>query len=245
MPDMAIGFDMQQLRPAAAPYLFHQIAGQNIQPKRVIPIERLRRKAETLGARDRTVAPRQLIGARGRRVFIVLANKKNRQVENAGPIQTFQEGPPVDRAVAEETDHNIIFTQHLLRLCRAHGDQDTGADDTVRAQHADIEIGDVHGAALATANPAFLAEELTHHRFGIGAFGDGVAVATVVARDLVAPAQVTANTRRDRFLSNGEMRRALHQIFFGTADHHTFESTDTAHRGIKVEDALRRGGLLG
>ena len=101
----------------------------------------------------------------------------------------------------------------------------------------------MHGAALATANPAFLAEELTHHRFGIGAFGDGVAVATMVARDLVAPAQVTANTRRDRFLSNGEMRRALHQIFFGTADHHTFESTDTAHRGIKVEDALRRGGF--
>ena len=93
MPDMAIGFDMQQLRPAAAPYLFHQIAGQNIQPKRVIPIERLRRKAETLGARDGTVAPGQLIGARGRRVFIVLANKKDRQVENAGPIQTFQKAP--------------------------------------------------------------------------------------------------------------------------------------------------------
>ena len=62
---------------------------------------------------------------------------------------------------------------------RAADERRAGADDAVGAEHALRQVGDVHRAALAAAEPVLLAEDLVHHAVDVAALGDAVAVAAM------------------------------------------------------------------
>src|SRR5215510_16422460 len=84
--------------------------------------------------------------------------------------------------------------RHPVTVCQpgsergASGNRHASAHDAVGSEHANAEIGNVHGAALAVAVTVTAAKQFGHHEFQVGAFGDGMPMPTVRADDLVVPA---------------------------------------------------------
>ena len=83
-----------------------------------------------------------------------------------------------------------------------------GADDAVGAQHALVEIGDVHGAALALAQAVAAAVDLLHHADDVAALGDAMTVAAMRGDDVVVVGELLAHADGDRFLAGVEVREA-------------------------------------
>ena len=54
-------------------------------------------------------------------VLAAVNNEQDRQVEDAGPVDAFQEGPAIGRAVAEETDRHLVAAQQLHPMGGAGG----------------------------------------------------------------------------------------------------------------------------
>ena len=102
-------------------------------------------------------------------------------------------------AVTEETDRHGVTAFQLGGDASAGGDRQSSPDNAIGAEHARVEIGDVHRATLALAVAGPPAEQLGHHAFHVGAFGD--AVAAVVAHDAIGDSQVGADANRDRLLA--------------------------------------------
>jgi hypothetical protein len=127
----------------------------------------------------------------------------------------------------------------------AGGDRDAGADHAVGAEHADAEIGDVHRAALALAGAARLAVELGHHGAGVGALGDGVAVAAMGRDEVVARREMGADAGGDRLLADREMDGAAHLAALLPGFGGLLEGADARHGPVMAEQALgvdvRRG----
>ena len=93
---------------------------------------------------------------------------------------------------------NGAAPQCLGGQCRADDERRPAADDAVGAEHAAVEIGDVHRSALAAAQPALFGEQLLHHQDRVAALGDAVAVAAMGARDVVPRPEMRGRRRRLR-----------------------------------------------
>ena len=107
-------------------------------------------------------------------------------------------GPALEAPSPKKETATRPLPVHLRREPRAGDDRDAAGDDAVGAEHADAEIGDVHGAALALAVAGLPAVELGHHALEVGALGDAVAVAAMRRDDLVAAARAPRRRRRRR-----------------------------------------------
>ena len=116
----------------------------------------------------------------------------------------------------------------------ADGDRCAGADDAVRAEHADVEVRDVHRAAAALAVAGRLAHQLGHHLVELAALGDEVAVAAVGRGDLVVIAQRGAHTGRDRLLADVEVEEAGKLGGLGEPARRFFEESDPHHAAVQV-----------
>src|SRR5207247_1524449 len=97
-----------------------------------------------------------------------------------------------------------------------------------------------HRAALAAAGAALAAEELLHHPADIRALGDGVAIPTLVARDVVGDAQVGAHAHRDRLLSDVAVHRSANAAVLTRLSRGLVESADKVHRAIHGQHLLGR-----
>ena len=133
----------------------------------------------------------------------------------------------------------------------ADGDQDVGADHAVGAEHADLEVGDVHGAALAVAGAALAAEQLAHHGERVGALGDGVAVAAVGGEQDVGSREIGAHADRHRLLADGGMDGTEHELLLEALERRLLEGANAQHGAVvaqeprRIEIARRRPGVLG
>jgi hypothetical protein len=87
--------------------------------------------------------------------------------------------------------------------------------------------------------------ELGHHAVGAGALGDAVAMAAVVARDVVVVAQVRAGADRDRLLADVAVRGALDRARLELLDHALLEGADAHHVGIEALQLRRRQLQIG
>ena len=76
---------------------------------------------------------------------------------------------------------------HRRRERRPDGERDARANDAVGTEHAVVEVGDVHGAALALAHAGAATEELRHHLSQPDALGDAVAMTSVGRRHISQP----------------------------------------------------------
>src|SRR5262249_19928788 len=98
---------------------------------------------------------------------------------------------------AEERYRDAALAFHLRRQPGAGHDGNAARHNTVRAQHADAEIGDVHGAALAFAVAGLAPVEFGHHAVEVGPLGDAVAVAAMGRDDPVVALERVAHADRD------------------------------------------------
>ena len=110
-----------------------------------------------------------------------------------------------DRAIAEEGNGDLArFLQHIA-VARARRHQNARPDDAARAQHANLGLEDVHTAAASVRATRHLAEQFGDHLARRHALGERVAVAAMRAHHRVALAQVRADRRRDRLLTDVRM----------------------------------------
>ena len=151
-------------------------------------------------------------------------------------------------AVAEERDHHLIAASELDRERRADRERHGGADDAVGAQDVALQVGDVHRAAEPAAVAGLAPHQLGHHAVGAGALGDAVAMAAVVARDVVVLAQMRAGADRDRLLADVAVRGALDRARLELLDHPLLEAADAHHVGVDALElappAARDSGVM-
>ena len=111
------------------------------------------------------------------------------------------EGAFIGGAIPEERHGHTVALRQLRGEGSTSGDRHAGTHNAVGSEHADTEIGNVHGTTLAVTVAVAAAKQLGHHAFQVGSFGDSVAMPTVCADDLVVPAQSGTDSHRDRFLA--------------------------------------------
>ena len=98
----------------------------------------------------------------------------------------------------------------------------------------DVEVGDVHRAALALAVAVAPAEQLGHHAVDVGALGDAVAVAAMVADDAIGDAQVRADADGDRLLADVRVHDAVDPVVEAELERQLLEVTDQHHLAIHL-----------
>ena len=96
---------------------------------------------------------RQLL-ARGRRLrpAVVLEDEDRRQLPQLREVHRLVERAGVRRAVAEERDRDALLAAQLEGERRADDPGQPAADDGVRAEVADLDVVEVHRAAVAVAS---------------------------------------------------------------------------------------------
>ena len=120
---------------------------------------------------------------------------------------------------------------------RAGAEPDAGADDAVGAEDAALDIGDVHRAAEAAAVAGLAPEQLRHHAREVGALGDAVAVAAVMADDEVLVLERRAGADGNRLLADVGMRRALDRT---VQEQLCNTLVEAAHAAKLIVEALQR-----
>ena len=114
----------------------------------------------------------------------------------------------VRRAVAEERDRDPLLAPELERERRADDPRDAARDDRVRAQVADLEVVEVHRAAVAVRAALELPVQLRHDLVHVRALGDRVPVRAVRRGDHVLALERGADAGRDRFLPDRDVQEA-------------------------------------
>ena len=71
-------------------------------------------------------------------------------------------GSLVGGSVAEKADGDTAVPAHLAGQAASDGKRDSAAHDADRSQHPDLEIDDVHLAALALAIPSGFTGKFGH-----------------------------------------------------------------------------------
>ena len=87
-----------------------------------------------------------------------------------------------------------------------------GADNRIRTEHAVLDGGQMHRAALAAHQADVTQHQFAEHALHRGAAGERMRVAAIGAERLVALAHRDAEPRRDRLLADRQMARALDHV---------------------------------
>ena len=171
-------------------------------------------------------------------VLVVLADEQDRQFPDRGEIHRLVEDTLVRGAVAEERDDDLVGAAQLRGQRRAGAERHRRADDSVRAQNVEVQVGDMHRAAEATAITGVAAQQFGHHAVEVGALGDAVAVASMVAGHVIVVAQDRADGRGDRLLADVAVRGALDQPFLEQVGGALLERANAPHRRVNFLELL-------
>ena len=109
------------------------------------------------------------------------------------------------------------------------GDGNTRAHDPVGSQHPEVQVADVHRAALAAAVAGGSSEEFGVGTLEVAALADEVAVTPVGGRHLVGIGEVGANSCRHRFLTDVQMQEPGQLARLGEAATVLLELPDPNH----------------
>lgn len=166
--EVPVGRGLQQGGPVSCPGPPRQ-GGDGV-PDRddVVAVDRLARDA--VGGRPVGGGPGDRGDVGDRRVLhvqVVLADEEHRQLPYGGQVERLVEGSDVGRAVAEEGHRDLAGAAQPRRPGRAGRHREMGADDGVGAEHVRGRLGQVHGAALASAQPRGPAHEFGEALLGV------------------------------------------------------------------------------
>jgi hypothetical protein len=199
----AVGLELEERRPAAAPRTLHRFASQLVNRFDDVAIDEF-----VPGQAVGPTAPRdtRVAGRVGKRhlggELVVLADEQHRQLPDRGQVQALVEGAVVHGPVPEERHGHPVRLQQLETVARAGRLEDARADNPAGAHQADFGGEQVHAAAApprAAGRPAVqLGDQLARGQ----ALGQGVAVPAVRAEDHVVLTQVGAHADGDRLLAD-------------------------------------------
>ena len=237
----AVRLGLDQRRPVAAPRAGDRLAGGLEHREHVEPVDDHARDVVALRA-GRDVVDRAVV-AEGRRlgVAVVLAHEHDRQLPDRGQVQRSRGRSPGSRRRRRRSRPSTASVPCVFAVSAApQASGNAAADDAVRAEHALLDVGDVHRAALALADAGLPAHQLGRHAGDVDALGDAVAVAAVGAGDEVRVAEVRAHADRDRLLTGVEVDEAR-DLTVGELPHgRLLEGADQHHPLVHVEHASRR-----
>ena len=178
---------------------------------------------------------------RGGGPAVHLVDEDDRQFPRGSGVHGLVERTAVAGAVAEEHHGHLIGLQDILEgQSRAGGQIVAAAHDAVGAQHADGEIGDVHGAAAALAQARLLAEDLRHHAVDIGALGHAVTMAAVGGFNHIVITQSGAHAGGDGFLTDVGVGEAGDLAGEEVVLDALLKLADRAHRLIELDGKFFR-----
>ena len=177
-------------------------------------------------------------------VRVVAAKPLSSQTNSTGSSKTFAQFSPSRNgprliAPSPKMQQTIFFSRLQLDGVRgARRDDDVCRDDAVRAEHADLEIGDVHRAALAAAIAAFTPEQLAHHGERVGALREGVAVPAMGREQHVVAGEVGADAGRDPLLADRGVDRPEDELLPQALERQLLEGADAPHEAVVRQEAL-------
>lgn len=178
-------------------------------------------------------------GGRELGVVVVLAEEDDGQVPYGGQVDGLVEHALGDRPVAEERHHHVTGGAQLGRGRHACGDGQPGADDAVGAVDAEARVGDVHGAAAAVTGARFLAHQLGHHRRGVQALGEDMAVAAMGGGDAVPGAERPAGADGTGLLTDRQVQESGDLGGLVELGRPLLEPADAAHTAVHFQELLR------
>ena len=144
------------------------------------------------------------------------------------------------RPVAAEGDDHLVAAALPDRHRRAGRDREATADDAVGAQVPDGPAGDVHRAATPVAVAVLAPEQLGHHPRGIVALGDGVAMTSVRAHDVVVRLQRRDAADGDPLLAEVGVQVAADVAEAVLLDRALLEAADRQCHPVHREQPVRR-----
>src|SRR5262245_50799977 len=227
----------------------HRLTHRHIHSERVGTVDRHPRHRERFGVRCERRAVRGVRGVvcRGGHddVAIVRQHADRRQLPRGSDVERFEEGTLFRCAIAEEAEDYFTHLANLRRPGRPRRMRNTRADDARSAEEAALHIGEVHGPAEPFAQPVRATVAFGHHRFGVAAESDGIAVTAVGGEGCIAAAEVRKGADDRGF---GTIRQVSvpaddARVFGeGTLDA-LFELADTQHLGEDPDLTLGVGYL--
>ena len=148
-------------------------------------------------------------------VLVLFTQVNDRQLPKSSHVAGLHQDALIAGTIAEETHDHLIGTAHIGGIGSASGQADATTDNAVSAQDAQIEIGNVHRAALALAIAGGLAQQFGHHQSRVAALSQAMPMAAMRAGDVVVPAQGRTRADSHRFLSSvgvsGTAQHVLHE----------------------------------
>src|SRR5215831_1978991 len=206
-PAVGLALDQRRTLPRSSPP--HRAVRGLVDGKDVVAVDHDTGNTVT-GSPCRDIAQRMRHGSRGLRlVHIVLADIDHRQIPGRRDVEALVERPGIRSAVAEKRYRDAALSLHLRRKSGAGDNRYSARDNAVGAEHADVEIGDMHRATLAFAVAGLPAVQLRHHAVEIGTLGDAMAMASMRRDDPVVALKGAANADRDRLLADIAMHDAV------------------------------------
>src|ERR671919_2957166 len=199
---------MQENRPLAGECVLAGGQGRQMHGLDVLPVRldqlhavRLRPLTELIGGERRVLPDRRRF-----RPGVVLEDEDRRHLPELGEVQGLVERPRVRRPVAEEDDCDALLVSELEGERGADDPGHATRDDRVRAQIADLEVVQVHRAAIAVRAALELPVELGHDRIHMRSLRDRVPVRAMRGRDHVLALEGGADARGDRLLADRDVQ---------------------------------------
>ena len=156
------------------------------------------------------------------------------QIQTSGSFQTeavqrrLVEGAAGGGAVAEEDRHHLVGAEHLGRDPGARAEHEVGADRAALAEHADLGVDEVDGAAALAADAAAGAPEEVGEQGDRGhALGQRVAKAAVRVEEVVVAPQGGDGAGLDRLLAEPGMPETAEAVLLDVAIEQQLERADS------------------
>ena len=239
----AVGLALQQGRPFTPAGAFNRFAGRFIHGQGIHTVHLHagnsvgRRHVGDVGNQRHVLLRRPL------RELVVLAHVYHGQLPHGADVDVLVKRAAIGRTVAEKAHRYLPASPQLSRQAGSRGQPESPGHDAVGAQHADLEIGDVHGAALALAVTGRTTEELGHHAVDVSAFGDAVAVAAMGTGDVIGILQVGTDRHRHAFFTNVGVQGPHYFALAGLVFRLFLEQANAPHALIHLEELFRRGSF--
>src|SRR3972149_4642302 len=179
-------------------------------------------------------------GARGEvGIAVVLADKDHRQFPETGDVERLMKRSGLTGAVAEEHHGELAFLSFFRCERGAESKWNGATDDSGGGDESTFFGGDVHRAALAGAVAGGTAGNFRHQAIDIRALGDGVAVGTMAAENIVIEFELRASTDSGGLLADSQMKQALNLAGGVERGNFFFEGADKPHPAQEINQ-LRR-----
>jgi len=171
---------------------------------------------------------------------VVLEDEDRRNLPELCQVHRLVERSCVRGAVAEECDCDALFAAHLKRECRAHDPGYSARDDRVRAQVSDLDVVEMHRAAVAVRAALDLSVQLRHDPFDRRSLRDRMSVGAMRRGDHVLALEGGAHSRRDGLLPYRDVQESRQLAGPKALLHLLLEAPDQQHLAEEPAQTLFR-----